>query len=53
LQYRELLLLAGFGKALGPRDYGEYVGALLSEPRYENMTAFVIRGDAGMQSLDS
>ena len=44
--------LAGFGKALGPRDYGEHVVTLLSEPRYENVTAFAIRGDAGIQPLD-
>ena len=45
--------LAGFGKALGPRDYGEHVVTLLSEPRYESMTAFAIRGDTGIQPLDS
>jgi NAD(P)-dependent dehydrogenase (short-subunit alcohol dehydrogenase family) len=44
--------LAGFGKALGPRDYGEHVVTLLSEPRYENLTAFAIRGDTGIQPLD-
>jgi NAD(P)-dependent dehydrogenase (short-subunit alcohol dehydrogenase family) len=45
--------LAGFGKALASRDYGEYVVTLLTEPRFENVTAFAIRGDTGIQPLDS
>lgn len=45
--------LAGFGKALSPRDYGEHVVALLTDPRYESAPAFAIRGDTGLQPLDA
>jgi NAD(P)-dependent dehydrogenase (short-subunit alcohol dehydrogenase family) len=45
--------LAGFGKALSPRDYGEHIVALLSEPRYEKPPAFAIRGETGIQPLDA
>jgi pimeloyl-ACP methyl ester carboxylesterase len=41
--------LAGFGKPLIPRDFGEYVIALLTDPKYENATAFGIRGDTGVE----
>ena len=44
--------LAGFGKSLSPRDYGEQIATLLTDPRYESATAFGIRGDTGIQPLD-
>ncbi len=44
--------LAGFGKSLSPRDYGEHIATLLTDPRYESATAFGIRGDTGIQPLD-
>jgi hypothetical protein len=45
--------LAGFGKPLSPRDYGEHVVTLLTDPKYENATAFGIRGETGIQPLDA
>src|SRR6266446_5065357 len=39
--------LAGFGKPLSPRDYGEHVATLLTDPQYESATAFGIRGETG------
>ncbi len=45
--------LAGFGKPLSPRDYGEHVATLLTDPRYESATAFGIRGETGIQPLDA
>ena len=44
--------LAGFGKPLGLRQYGDYVAALLTEPRYEVATAFGIRGESGIEVLE-
>ena len=45
--------LAGFGKPLSPRDYGEHVMTLLTDPKYESATAFGIRGETGIQPLDA
>ncbi len=44
--------LAGFGKPLSLRDYGEHVATLLSDPQYESATALAIRGETGIQRLD-
>jgi NAD(P)-dependent dehydrogenase (short-subunit alcohol dehydrogenase family) len=44
--------LAGFGKPLGQRDYGEHIATLLTDPQYESSTAFAIRGETGIQALD-
>jgi NAD(P)-dependent dehydrogenase (short-subunit alcohol dehydrogenase family) len=45
--------LARFGKPLNPRDYGEHVATLLTDPKYENATAIGIRGETGIQPLDA
>jgi NAD(P)-dependent dehydrogenase (short-subunit alcohol dehydrogenase family) len=45
--------LAGFGKPLALRDFGEQVMTLLTDPRYENGTAFGIRSETGIQPLDA
>ncbi len=45
--------LAGFGKPLSPRDYGEHVATLLTDPKYENAMAIGIRGETGIQPLDA
>ncbi|GLQ89026.1 SDR family oxidoreductase [Dyella flagellata] len=45
-------VLAGFGKPLGLRDYGEHVVTLLTQPQYENATSFGIRGDTGIEVLN-
>jgi len=43
--------LAGFGKPLSPRDFGEHVVTLLTDPKYESATAFGIRGETGVELL--
>ena len=43
--------LAGFGKPLSPRDFGEHVVTLLADPQYESATAFGIRGETGVEML--
>jgi NAD(P)-dependent dehydrogenase (short-subunit alcohol dehydrogenase family) len=47
------VFLAGFGKPLSPRDFGEHVVALLTDPQYASATAFGIRGETGIQLLDA
>jgi NAD(P)-dependent dehydrogenase (short-subunit alcohol dehydrogenase family) len=42
-----------FGKPLSPRNYGEHVVTLLTDPKYENATAFGIRGETGIQPHDA
>jgi len=44
--------LAGFGRPLSPREFGEHVATLLTKPEYENGTAFGFKGDTGITSLD-
>jgi NAD(P)-dependent dehydrogenase (short-subunit alcohol dehydrogenase family) len=46
------VFLAGFGKPLSARDYGEHVATLLADPQYESAAAFAIRGETGIQPLD-
>jgi hypothetical protein len=45
-------LLAGFGEPLNPRDYGEHVVTLLTDPKYESATAVGISGEAGVQPFN-
>jgi NAD(P)-dependent dehydrogenase (short-subunit alcohol dehydrogenase family) len=45
--------LAGFGKPLDPRDYGDHVAALLTNPKYESAPAFAIRGETGIEAFAS
>jgi len=45
--------LAGFGKPLSPRQFGEHVVSILTDPQYESGTAFGLKGDSGITSLDS
>ena len=45
--------VAGFGKPLDPRDYGEHVVTLLTDPSYVNAQAFAIRGETGIQPLEA
>jgi NAD(P)-dependent dehydrogenase (short-subunit alcohol dehydrogenase family) len=44
--------LAGFGKQMSPRDLGEHVAAILTDPQYESGTAFGLKGDLGIQALE-
>jgi NAD(P)-dependent dehydrogenase (short-subunit alcohol dehydrogenase family) len=45
--------LAGFGRPLSARDYGEHVSTVLTDPAYESALALTIRGDAGVQTLEA
>jgi NADP-dependent 3-hydroxy acid dehydrogenase YdfG len=45
--------LASFGKQMSPRDVGEHVATILTDPRYESGTAFGLKGDLGIQALES
>jgi hypothetical protein len=44
--------LAGFGRPMPPREFGEHVATILLEPEYESGTAFGLKGDTGITSLD-
>jgi NAD(P)-dependent dehydrogenase (short-subunit alcohol dehydrogenase family) len=41
--------LAGLGKPLGLRDYGEHVMTLLTDPKYASATALAVRGEDGLE----
>lgn len=43
--------LAGFGKPLDPRQYGEYVVEALTNPKFESAVALAIKGDTGIEVL--
>jgi hypothetical protein len=43
--------LAGFGKAVSARDFGEYVVSILTESQFEEAPAFGIKGDQGIVAL--
>ena len=44
--------LAGFGAPLAPRQVGEHVVSLLTEPQYQRGLAFGLKGDTGIVALD-
>jgi NAD(P)-dependent dehydrogenase (short-subunit alcohol dehydrogenase family) len=43
--------LAGFGKSLSARDFGEYVVNILTQSQYEEAPALGIKGDHGIMAL--
>jgi len=45
--------LAGFGRPYPPREYGEHVASLLTEPQYESPAAFALTGEQGIQPFDA
>jgi len=45
--------LAGFGAPMPPRQVGEHVASILTDPRYESGLAFGLKGDTGIVSLDA
>jgi NAD(P)-dependent dehydrogenase (short-subunit alcohol dehydrogenase family) len=45
--------LAGFGTPMSPAQVGEHVVTLLTDARYEAGTAFGLKGDLGIHSLDA
>ncbi len=44
--------LSNFGKPLTPRDVGEHVVTILTDPRHETGLAFGLKGEGGLRSLD-
>jgi hypothetical protein len=44
--------LVRFGAPMPPRQFGEHVVTLLSEPRYEDGLAFGLKGDTGISLLE-
>ena len=44
--------LATFGKPLSPRQVGEHVATILSDAAHDATTAFELRGETGIRSLD-
>src|SRR5262249_14575113 len=44
--------LLSFGGPMPPRQYGEHVATILTDPTYADMTALGIKGDTGIRSLD-
>jgi NAD(P)-dependent dehydrogenase (short-subunit alcohol dehydrogenase family) len=44
--------LAGFGRPMSPREFGEHVATLLTNPEYENGIAYGFKGDTGITLLD-
>lgn len=45
--------LAGFGKPMPPRQFGEYVVEILADAKHAQGTAFGLKGDTGITSLDT
>jgi NAD(P)-dependent dehydrogenase (short-subunit alcohol dehydrogenase family) len=45
--------LAGFGKPMTPRDFGEHLVTILTDEKYAGMTAIGLKGDTGIRSLDT
>jgi len=45
--------LAGFGAPMSPKQVGEHVVTLLTDPKYEQGIAYGLKGDTGIVSLDS
>jgi NAD(P)-dependent dehydrogenase (short-subunit alcohol dehydrogenase family) len=44
--------LAGFGRPMPPREFGEYVVAVLDDPKYAEGFAFGFKGDTGITILE-
>jgi len=44
--------LAGFGRSMPPRQYGEHVVAILTDPAYDSAGALGMKGDTGIQILE-
>jgi NAD(P)-dependent dehydrogenase (short-subunit alcohol dehydrogenase family) len=48
----EAFLAAKYGTPLSPRQYGEHVVTLLTDPRYATGVAYGFKGDTGITALD-
>jgi len=44
--------LAGFGAPMPPKQVGEHVVTLLTDPKYEQGIAYGVKGDSGIVLLD-
>jgi hypothetical protein len=44
--------LSRFGAPLPPRDFGDKVVSILTDPLYENAFAFGLKGDSGVSVLE-
>jgi NAD(P)-dependent dehydrogenase (short-subunit alcohol dehydrogenase family) len=44
--------LASFGAAMSPKQVGEHVTTILTDPKYDTGVAFGLKGDTGISSLD-
>jgi len=45
--------LAGFGAPMSPKQVGEHVATLLTDPKYDGGVAYAVKGDTGIVALDS
>ena len=48
----EAFLAERYGASLSPRQYGEHVATLLTDPRYATGVAYGFKGDVGITALD-
>jgi NAD(P)-dependent dehydrogenase (short-subunit alcohol dehydrogenase family) len=48
----EAFLAERYGAPLSPRQYGEHVAMLLTDPRYATGVAYGVKGDTGITALD-
>ncbi len=48
----EAFLAERYGSPLSPREYGEHVVTLLTDPRYATGVAYGFKGDTGITALD-
>jgi hypothetical protein len=44
--------LTRFGSPMPPRQFGEHIVTLLTEPKYESALAFGLKGDTGISILE-
>lgn len=44
--------LAGFGKPLLPREFGDHLLTILTDPKLDGVSAFTVKGDTGLVPLD-
>ena len=45
--------LAGFGAPMSPKQVGEHVATLLTDPMFDSGVAYAVKGDTGIVALDS
>jgi NAD(P)-dependent dehydrogenase (short-subunit alcohol dehydrogenase family) len=45
--------LANFGTPMSAREFGDHIVSILTDPQYESAPAFALKGDSGIQALES